>query len=220
MTSSLGALTITLGKKLKHSDDFLRAKHNLLAQFDSIEDLVTDEAKLTDSDRKAVEHHILQLRAAIARTLWSKEFYIGRSLLDEYILHTAKSGGGDVPTRVIAALAAAGADRPGFVLYPMTGFGMEMPRILSKDSKLRSEAIFRKAGFAVSTQSHSFDAAIASIERMASGLGVKQHINKSDFRHFAYTAKWFGKNPLMLVRVTSFTGDMYENQSFIRSRSG
>ncbi|MFB8787075.1 hypothetical protein, partial [Pasteurella multocida] len=74
-----------------------------------------------------------------------------------------------VPARVIAGLATAGADRPGFVLYPLTGFGMEMPRIFAKDSKLRSEAIFRSAGFAVSTQSNSFDAAVASIERMARG---------------------------------------------------
>ncbi|MDH4744928.1 HEPN domain-containing protein [Sphingomonas sp. NPDC092331] len=212
MTATLGGLTVTLGKKLKQSDDFLKAKHNLLSQFDSIDDLVTDEKKLSAKDRQAIEHHILQLRAAIARTLWSNEFYIGRSLLDDYILHIAKNGSGDVPACVIAGLAAAGADRPGFVLYPLTGFGMEMPGIFAKDSKLRSEAVFKKAGFAVSTQSNSFDAAVASIERMARGLGVKQRIDKSDFRHFAYTAKWFGKNPLMLVRVTSFTGDMYENQ--------
>ena len=121
MTSTLGGLTVTLGKKLKQSDDFLKAKHNLLTQFDSIDDLVTDETKLSAKDRQAIEHHILQLRAAIARTLWSNEFYIGRSLLDDYILHTAKNGGGDVPARVIAGLATAGADRPGFVLYPLTG---------------------------------------------------------------------------------------------------
>lgn len=114
------------------------------------------------------------------------------------------STGGDV-------VAIADAAR-GFVLYPLNGFGMEMPRVFAKDSKLRSEAIFRKAGFAVSTQSNSFDAAVASVERMAQGLGVKQQIERSDLRHFAYTAKWFGKNPLMLVRITSFTGDMYENQ--------
>lgn len=212
MTAKLGSLTVTLGNRLKQSDEFLKAKHNLLAQFDCIDDLVTDETRLSEKDRGAIEHHILQLRAAIARVLWSNEFYIGRSLLDDCILHTAKNGSGAVPARVIASLAAAGANRPGFVLYPLTGFGMEMPHIFARDSKLRSEAIFRKAGFAVSTQSNSFDAAAASVERMAKGLGIKHRIEKSDFRHFAYTAKWFGRNPLMLVRVTSFTGDMYENQ--------
>ncbi|MBL7326247.1 hypothetical protein INQ16_32185, partial [Escherichia coli] len=51
MTSTLGGLTVTLGKKLKQSDDFLKAKHNLLTQFDSIDDLVTDETKLSAKDR-------------------------------------------------------------------------------------------------------------------------------------------------------------------------
>lgn len=212
MTSTLGGLTVTLSKKLRQSDDFLKAKHNLLTQFDSVEDLVTDETKLSDKERQAIEHHIVQLRAAIARTLWSNEFYVGRSLLDDFVLHTAKNGGGDVPARVIAGLAAAGADRPGFVLYPLIGFGMEMPGIFAKASNLRSEAIFKKAGFAVSTQSNSFDAAVSSIERMALGLGIKQRVDISDLRHFSRTAKWFGKNALMLVRITSFTGSMYENQ--------
>ncbi|NDS33356.1 hypothetical protein, partial [Klebsiella pneumoniae] len=61
MTATLGGLTVTLGKKLKQSDDFLKAKHNLLSQFDSIDDLVTDEKKLSAKDRQAIEHHILQL---------------------------------------------------------------------------------------------------------------------------------------------------------------
>ena len=66
MISTLGSLTVTLGKVLKRSDDFLKAKHNLLAQFDSIDDLVTDDKMLSAKDRQAIEHHILQLRAAIA----------------------------------------------------------------------------------------------------------------------------------------------------------
>lgn len=212
MTGYLSNLTITMGKKLKQSDAFLKAKHNLLAQFDGVEDLVTDETKVSDQDRAAIEHHIVQLRIALAKKLWSNEIYIGRSLLDDAILHVAKTGAGDVPKRVIANLDAAGANRPGFVLYPLTGFGMEMPRIMSKTSKLRSEAIFRSAGFAVTTQSNSFEAAAASVQRMARGLGIKQRIETWDLRHFAYNAKWFGKNPLLLVRITSFTGDMYENQ--------
>lgn len=211
MKADLASLTISLGKKLKSSDDFLKAKHNLLAQFNGVDDLVGDETKIADKDRAAIEHHIVRLRVALARKLWSNEYYIGRSLLDDAILHVAKTGGGDVLAKVLANLVSAGADRPGFVLYPLTGFGMEMP-VLSKTSTLRSEAIFRAAGFAVTTQSNSFDAAAASVQRMARSLGIKQPIDEWDLRHFAYAAKWFGKNPLLLVRITSFTGDMYENQ--------
>lgn len=212
MIIPLADLTVPLGTKLQQADAFLKAKHNLLASFDTIDDLVTDETKLAAKDRAAIEHHILQLRIALARKLWSNEYFIGRSLLDDCVLHIAKTGGGNVPARVIERLAAAGADRPGFVLYPLTGFGMEMPPVLAKTSTLRSEAVFHSAGFAVTTQSNSFDTAVASVQRMARKLGIKKQISNWDLRHFAYTAKWFGKNPLLLVRVTSFTGDMYENQ--------
>lgn len=212
MTGVLKTLVVPQSKKLKGTDDFLKGKHNLLSQFDSVDDLVTDETKLTAKERVAIEHHILQMRAAIARKLWSNEIYIGTSLLDDYVLHTAKTGDGDLATRIISSLAEAGAERPGFVLYPLIGFGMEMPGIFSKDTALRSEAIFKQAGFAVSTQSNSFDAAAASVQRMARGLGIRQRIATSDLRHFAYSAKWFGTNPLMLVRLISYTGDMYENQ--------
>lgn len=210
MTAALASLSVPLAKKLKQSDDFLKTKHNLLAQFDSIDDLVTDESKLTAKDKAAIQHHILQLRSAMARKLWTNGYFIGRSLLDDYILNASKTGGGDVLTRVIAGLAAAGADRPGFVLYPLTGFGMEMPPIFAEESRLRSEAVFRAAGFAVTTQSNSFDAAADSVQRMAHGLGIKQRIDKWDLRHFACTAKWFGKNPLLLVRIMNrpgFTGE-------------
>lgn len=212
MTAALASLSVPLGKKLKQSDDFLKTKHNLLAQFNSVDDLVTDESKLSTEDKAAIQHHILQLRSAMARKLWTNGYFIGRSLLDNYILHASNANSGDIPTRVIARLAAAGADRPGFVLYPLTGFGMEMPPIFAEECGLKSEVVFRAAGFAVTTQSNSFDAAAVSVQRMARGLGIKQRIDKWDLQHFAYTAKWFGKNPLLLVRITSFTGDRYENQ--------
>lgn len=89
---------------------------------------------------------------------------------------------------------------------------MEMPDFFTGDNGLRSDAVFPSAGFAVTTQSHSFEQAVASVGRMVRSLGIKRRIEDDDLRHFAYSAKWFGKNPLMMVRLASFTGDMYENQ--------
>lgn len=47
---------------------------------------------------------------------------------------------------------------------------------------------------------------------MAAALGIRQRIAFEDVRHFASYATWLERNPLMLVRLTSHTGDMYENQ--------
>jgi hypothetical protein len=75
----LPALAVKSTKSIKQSETYLATKHNQLNVFASIDDLVTDEKKLPKSDRTAIEHHILNLRAAIARELWSHEIYVGRS---------------------------------------------------------------------------------------------------------------------------------------------
>ncbi|SDB48491.1 HEPN domain-containing protein [Belnapia rosea] len=212
MTSVLAGLSVPVAKATKASDDYLKGKHNQLTQFDSIEDLVLDETRITDKDRRAIEHHVVKLRSTIVRTLWSNEIYVGRSLIDDFVLNAAKTGAGNVPARVIAELAAAGAERPGFVLYPLTRFGMEMPMIMERNSSLRDHAIFPKAGFAVCAQTHSAETAFEKLKEMARALGIRQKIDWWDIRHFALSAGWFGKNPLMLVRLVSYTGDTYENQ--------
>lgn len=47
---------------------------------------------------------------------------------------------------------------------------------------------------------------------MASALGIKQRIAFADVRHFASTAGWLDRNPMLMLRLASHTGDMYENQ--------
>lgn len=199
-------------KSIQQSEAYLASKHNQLNLFASIGDLVTDETKLTESDRTAIEHHILNLRAAIARQLWSNEIYIGRSVLDEYVLGAAKASRGNITGTVIADLAQAGAERPGFVLYPLTSFGMKMPALFDRSSSLRDWVAFPRAGYAVSGQKHSLKAAHERLSEMAAALGIRQRIAFEDVRHFSNHATWLARNPLMLVRLTSHTGDMYENQ--------
>lgn len=213
MAKTLSDISAPDNKSIRRSDGFLKAKHNLLSRFSSVEDLVTDEKRLNEAERSAIEYHILNLRAAITRTLWANEIYIGRSLLDDYVLDAAKTGTGDVAARVINALADAGAERPGFVLYPLTRFGMEIPPMFSfQTSTLKGQAVFCRAGFAVSAQGNSVEAAFENVKRMARGLGVKQRIDFWDIKHFAHSAKWFATNPLMMVKLISYTGDAYENQ--------
>ncbi|MER8383221.1 hypothetical protein [Mesorhizobium sp. M1405] len=208
----LPTLAVKSTRAVQQSESYLAGKHNQLNHFASVDDLVTDEKLLSSSERNAIEHHILNLRAAIARALWSHEIYVGRSVLDECVLGAGKAGGGNIAARVIAHLAQAGAERPGFVLYPLTSFGMKMSPIFHPSSSLQDWVAFPRAGYAVSGQKHSVKAAHARLVEMASALGIRQRIAFEDVRHFASQAGWLDRNPLMLVRLTSHTGDMYENQ--------
>ena len=89
----LPTLSVKSTKSIQKSEAYLASKHNQLNIFTAIDDLVTDEEKLPESERTAIEHHILNLRAAIARALWSQEIYVGRSILDECVLGAGKAGG-------------------------------------------------------------------------------------------------------------------------------
>lgn len=208
----LQTLAVRSTLSVQQAEAYLASKHNQLNLFTSIDDLVTDEIKLPEAERNAIEHHIRNLRAAIARELWSHEIYVGRSILDECVFGASKAGGGNIAGRVIADLAQAGAERPGFVLYPLTSFGMEMPLLFGRSPSLRDWVAFPRAGYAVSGQQHSVKAAHERLGEMAAALGIRQRIAFEDVRHFATHATWLDRNPLMLVRLTSHTGDMYENQ--------
>ena len=210
--SILSTLSVKSTNSIRQSETFLSNKHNQLNRFTSIDDLVTDETELSEDERTAIEHHILNLRAAIARALWSHEIYVGRSILDNFILGAGKAGGGNIVSRVITDLAKAGAERPGFVVYPLTSFGMKIPTLFDRTSSLCNWVAFPRAGYAVSGQQHSVKAAHERLCEMAVALGIKQRILFEDVRHSATHATWLARNPLMLVRLTSHTGDMYENQ--------
>lgn len=210
--SKMVGLAVKQDKAVKQAETFLASKHNLLNHFASVDDLVTNDKAVSASDRKAIEHAIRTLRAAIARELWSNEIFVGRSVLDECILHTAKTVGGAVAPRVIAHLAQVGAERPGFVLYPLISFGMRMPPIFDKSSSLTDWAAFPRLGYAVSAQRGSARSAHTRLTEMAAALGIKQRIAFSDVQHFASTARWLDRNPMLMVRLASHTGDMYENQ--------
>lgn len=208
----IASVSTPQNKSILQSDNFLVAKHNQLNRLESVEDLVLDETKLGADDRKAIEHHILNIRAATARALWSKEIYVGLSLLDEFVFATAKQGGTGLCARVLNNLASAGVETPGFVLYPLTSFGMKMPGLFQSDPKLKDFIVFPAAGFAASAQVNSVKAGYHRITAMARALGIQGKIDRWDIEHFAHSATWLGSNPLLLVRLTSHTGDMYENQ--------
>ncbi|MCK1285422.1 hypothetical protein IVB41_15990 [Bradyrhizobium sp. 44] len=207
-------LIVRPSKVLAQAERYLISKHNLLKQFDNVEDLATDEDKLDDSDRAGIFHNLVTVRAALARTLWKAGIFIGVSVLDDFVLVAAQTGQPDISGRVIQELRRAGAERPGFVLYPLVEFGMEIPPLLRKSQHLRSMAVFPDANFAITAQSNSSDQAYGRVVKMARALGISSKIDRSDIEHHARAGnmKWLTRNPLMLVRLSSHTGDYYENQ--------
>ena len=213
-TSIISQISIPNTKKLQAAQQYIFGKHNCLASFHDVESVVVDENLLTEKDRSGLLHHMLEMRAAMARILWQKEIFIGVSVLDELVFQAAKDGSSTICGDVISRLSQVRADRPGFVLYPLHEFGLQVPPLLRKQSDLKDIALFKSGDFAVCSQSNSFDGTLEKLGRMTRSLRIPGKIDKSDLRHHvdAGSMAWFESNPLMLVKIFSHTGAYYENQ--------
>lgn len=207
-------LPIKITRQVTQSQNYIASKHNQLAGFASVEEFALDEEILDEEVKKVIQLHLIEIRAALARYLWKAGVYIGVSILDEFVLEAAKSGNSSICEDVVTNLKSAGVDRPGFVLYPLTEFGLALPEIFGDPTGLNSVAIFREAGFAVAAQANSQAKAYSNVARMVSELGITSPIDKSAFLQYAAPSylKWLTYNPLLLVKISSHTGAYYENQ--------
>lgn len=202
-------------KKVKQAENFLYAKHNILSAYQTIEELVVEgEEQIEKSDYGGLLHHMLALRSELVKTLWKEEVYVGVSVIDELILQSAKNTPGAVAQGVISFLTKNHAGKPGFVLYPLHGLGIEIPPILKKDPELKPFLHFSAMGVCLSPQTNDFERGAERVSAMASRLGVAGRVEPADLRHHteAGAMSWFTRNPLMMVKISSITGAYYENQ--------
>lgn len=213
--TDISTLMVPSNKHTRRADVYLGRQHNRLAPYKSLEHFVTSgEDDLDEADFKALMYHLLSLRSALAKLFWKNEVFIGRSVLDEFIFQHAKAGKSPILNAVLQNFTTTAAGQPGFVIYPLHEFGFELPRLFDRKSNLKSHYTFKDFGIALSAQTHSVEKSHERLNDMAKRLGVKNKIDFIDVRHhyLAGHLKWLEKNPLMMVRLSSHTGEYYENQ--------
>ena len=213
--TTLGQIAVPTTKKVKDAEAFLKGKHNQLSAYESLENLVVDgEDDLDQSTYSGLMHHMLAIRAALAKGLWQAEVYVGVSIIDELVFQSAKKAPSQICQDVLSFLTKSHAGKAGFVLYPLHGFGIEQAPLLRSDPALKPHLHFQKFGICFCPQTNSFEVATKRVSEMASRLGVVGKIDPSDLRHHtnAGAMDWFTRNPLMMVKIASHTGDYYENQ--------
>jgi len=214
-TPNIPSLQVPSNKHTRQADAYLARKHNLLASYESLEHFVVDgEEQLDESDFKTLMHHLLSLSIALASLFWKNQIFIGRSVLDEFIFQNAKSSRSPILKSVIDDFATTAAGKPGFVIYPLHGFGFEMPGLFNRNPELNLHHTFRDFGVSLTAQTHGLENVFERLNKMARRLGVENKVDFSDLRHHHLAAglKWLTNNPLMMVRLSSHTGEYYENQ--------
>ena len=208
-------MQVPTGRTIRDAEAFLGRKHNELNAFDTLEHLVVDgEDVLDQGTYNGLEHHFRAIRAELARALWKAEIYVGVSIIDELIFQSAKNKPASIVQDVLSFLSTSHAGKPGFVLYPLHGFGIETASPFQWGRGAGAFLHFRGMAVCLAPQTNDFGSTHELISKMASRLGVAGKIDASDLGHHtrAGNIEWMTRNPLMMVRVASHTGAYFENQ--------
>ncbi|NRD89478.1 hypothetical protein C8024_08500 [Sphingopyxis sp. BSNA05] len=173
-----------------------------------------EDENLAANVGQALAHHMLNLRTALARLFWRNDIYIGRSVLDEFVFQIAKRGRSPILPLVLDEFSKTAAGLPGFVIYPLHGFGLARPPIMTSDPKLKSLYSFKKQGLLFTAQSNDLNAVYHRLNQMVDQLQIQNSIDFTDLQHLHSMGvlKWLTRNPLVMVKVASHTGEYYENQ--------
>lgn len=202
-------------KNLDQAIQFLRNKRKELSRFQSAEDLVTADP-LPDA-LGGVLHHLGVLKFALAQTLWSEQFFIGTSILDEILFEVI------VDPRTADPLAAAldrirdsGIHGAGMIIYPVHSFGVVGLGLREYFTKEKLVLDLPEAGICIAPQTNSVQGTIDFLEHALELFGISQSVPaESIIHHRRSSLEWLERNPLLAVKANSFSGYAYENQELL-----
>ena len=200
-------------KTVRKALSYLATHHNVLGTYPNVEDLVVEgEQYLPPSTYRGLMYHLLAIRRELNHILWRDGIFVGASLIDEAVYQQVKTDPSNAFADTYRLLLHHGADRAGFVLYPLHGFGFSGSPF-PWHPKSPNYICFPPLGVGFSAQSRTIDAAHRRLSHIARRLGVPGKVPHAQFCHFNYGwMEWLTKNPVMVVKVASHTGAYYENQ--------
>jgi hypothetical protein len=169
-----------------------------------------------DDDKigRAIEHHIVRVRAALASSLWRRQIFLGVDVIDRLLFDILSVDTTKVLQDFFGAMFAHGVPSAGLVVYPLHSFGVLGLGLFMFLTKTRPEIVLKDAKMAVCAQTNQHEASIAFLERTVVALGLDRRIDRSDIDHYvrSRSLKWFENNPLLVVSISTLTSGYYENQ--------
>lgn len=185
-----------------------------MAQFDSIEDIAGDAVD-NPNNWSIFEQKFLLARNWILRKLWEKNIFIGASIIEELLFGSLKDASIPNPaTHVFELIRRFGLHRPGFILYPLHSLGITGGAgLLGFLQRKRLSIVIPEANLAISPQSNSKEALIEFLENATVKLRIKRKLPSESIDHYLRLGlDWLTKNPLLLLRVRTFTNENFGHQ--------
>jgi len=205
-------------RRLRESKAFLLSKRADLRRFEDVEDFAFQTCEGCPISLQGVEHHLLNLRAELARQLWSRQIFIGVSVLDTLLFWAVKDDTvADPVTATLRRIRDFGLHRPAFVVYPLHSFGILGAGLFRFFTENETEFAVKPAGIVVSPQLNAKDEVVSFLKGAAEQLGVRKRIPVYLVEHYMRSRplQWLTRNPLLVVRTQSFSGSYYENQALL-----
>lgn len=188
-------------------------------RFNHVDQLLFPVSQDEPETQRAFDHHMRWLRAAIVRTLLRSDVFIGFGVIDELIFQAVRAGAGRVVDAVLDGVIANGLHEPGVVVMPLHGFGIAKP-LTEIFRGPPASIVLPEAGLALTAQTNNLDATLGFIERARAGLGIAQSFEPQEIRSYAAGDRlsWLERNPLLVMRVRSYSHEPYDSQAWYQLR--
>ena len=203
------------------SCEYLTQHRAALEKYEDVEHFALTDDPSDAKLRRAVEHHLINLRAGLARELWSRQLFIGVSVLDDLLFRGVVHHAWDRPVeRLLEVVRDKALHSPGLVVFPVHSFGVLGAGLLHWRTDARAEYAAPAFGIALSPQTNSLQESGRFLVRAKQALGIRRHLPMDLVEHWHRSrgATWLTRNPLLVVRVRSFPGDYYENQFLLLAK--
>jgi hypothetical protein len=207
------AQTIESRASISESANWLVDNAHLVDGYASVEDWAVDSGAMGP-----VGHHLIAIRAELARELWGRHLFVGVSVLDELVFDAIRHRMNPI-TEVLTILLSSSLIEPTYVIYPLHSFGI-LGAGLSKSGEVKSEGLAREYGLAVSSQHNRMENVVEWLESVHAWFEVSGKVPNDLIRHWRRSrARWVEINPLLAVKVHSLVGtSYYENQRLLVDR--
>ncbi len=205
-------------KRVQSSLEILISRRDAFAPFHTLEEFFVEPPDPFPANLEAVAHHLGVVCSKFRETLYSYLVFIGGSVLDQLVFEMIRNTEIDDPIgEALHRIRSAGIHKPGAVLYPLHSFGLLSVGLLERLTRSKFELFAAEGELCVRGQTNSIEETIRFVESATARMGIRRKVPVDRIDHYSRSrpTKWLTRNPLLLVKAHTFTGDYYENHCFL-----
>lgn len=207
--------------RVSDSTAFLMASQPELAAFSTVEHLAVEAYETPKSKAVRLVWHLTEIRRVLARELWSRQIFVGLSVIDELLFYEfTRAGATDPLLGVLERIRDARMTRPGMILFPLHSFGILSAGLLHSFSEHRIAVLDAKWGVAVTPQTNDLDRTLSFLEETRVRFKIAERVPRDLMAHWrrSRSTDWLERNPLLAIRAVHAPGGYYENEFLLLAR--